>query len=417
MAHNTTRDGYHHLVDRLNKLPQGAPPSKLLYQILSILFTPKEAELVALLPLGPFTARLAAERWKLPLAKTHNILEGLCSKALLLDTERNGETVYTLPPPMAGFFEFSLMRVRSDIDQKLLAELLYQYLNVEEDFVKDLFTLEPPLGRVFINEDALVSDPSVYILDYEKASEVIRAASHVAVGMCYCRHKMQHVGQACDAPMDICLTFGNAAASLARHNYARLIDENEGLELLAEAYEHNLVQCGENVRNNVTFICNCCGCCCEALIAERKFSMLKPLHTTNFLPRLNSEQCRLCGKCVAACPVGIISMDIELHIDEERCLGCGICVRSCAFSALTLVPRPSRVITPLNSVHRIVQNAINKGTLDQILLDNGMLSNHRAVAAVLGVILKLPPTQRLLASQQFKSRYLETIISKLSKGR
>lgn len=29
---------------------------------------------------------------------------------------------------MAGFFEFSLMRIRKDVDQKLLAELFYQYL-------------------------------------------------------------------------------------------------------------------------------------------------------------------------------------------------------------------------------------------------------------------------------------------------
>ena len=44
-----------------------------------------------------------------------------------------------LPPPMAGFFEFSMMRIGNGYDQKLLAELFYQYLNVEEDFVRDLF--------------------------------------------------------------------------------------------------------------------------------------------------------------------------------------------------------------------------------------------------------------------------------------
>jgi len=49
---------------------------------------------------------------------------------------------------MAGFFEFSLMRVRGDVDQKLLAELFYQYLTVEEEFVKTLFTTgRTQLGR------------------------------------------------------------------------------------------------------------------------------------------------------------------------------------------------------------------------------------------------------------------------------
>ena len=59
---------------------------------------------------------------------------------MLLDIEGPDGTVYVLPPPMAGFFEFSMMRVRDDVDQKLLAELFYQYLNVEEDFIKALFT-------------------------------------------------------------------------------------------------------------------------------------------------------------------------------------------------------------------------------------------------------------------------------------
>jgi hypothetical protein len=57
---------------------------------------------------------------------------------------------------MAGFFEFSLMRIRSDIDQKLLSELFYQYLNVEEDFIRALFTDgQTQLGRVFVNETVL----------------------------------------------------------------------------------------------------------------------------------------------------------------------------------------------------------------------------------------------------------------------
>ena len=68
------------------------------------------------------------------------MLDKLASRARSLDTEQNGDTRYVLPPPMAGFFEFSLMRVRGDVDQKALAELFYQYLNVEEDFIKALFT-------------------------------------------------------------------------------------------------------------------------------------------------------------------------------------------------------------------------------------------------------------------------------------
>ena len=110
-----------------------------------------------------------------------------------------------------------MMRVRRDIDQKLLAELFYEYLNVEEDFIKALFVNgETQLGRVFVHEPALPSDRSLEVLDYERASEVIRTARHRAVGVCYCRHKMMHVGRACDAPQDICMTFNTVAVLAAR---------------------------------------------------------------------------------------------------------------------------------------------------------------------------------------------------------
>ena len=48
MAHLTARSAYRDLVDRLNRFPQGAPPSDLLYGILAILFSEREAGLVAL---------------------------------------------------------------------------------------------------------------------------------------------------------------------------------------------------------------------------------------------------------------------------------------------------------------------------------------------------------------------------------
>ena len=147
MAHHTLRSGYQQLVQRLNRFPQGAPPSELLYKILSLLFSEKEAALVAKLPIKPFTAAQAGKIWKIDQASAEKVLHQLASRALLVDIQRDGESIYTLPPPMAGFFEFSMMRIRGDIDQKLLAELFYQYLNVEEDFIKSLFTEGDTRGR------------------------------------------------------------------------------------------------------------------------------------------------------------------------------------------------------------------------------------------------------------------------------
>jgi hypothetical protein len=102
--------GYEAFVTRLNRFPQGAPPSDLLFQILSILLNEKEAALLALLPIKPFTFNQTSKAWKLDLRSAQEILDQLADRAILVDIEQNGETLYCLPPPMAGFFEFSLMR-------------------------------------------------------------------------------------------------------------------------------------------------------------------------------------------------------------------------------------------------------------------------------------------------------------------
>ena len=101
MAHNTLKTSYSNLSDRLNRFPQGAPPSKLLFEILKILFSEKEAELVAYLPIKPFTAQKASQIWKMDLSNSQKVLDELAGRAILVDIERNGETVYVLPPPMA----------------------------------------------------------------------------------------------------------------------------------------------------------------------------------------------------------------------------------------------------------------------------------------------------------------------------
>ncbi len=303
MSHTTLRSGYTELVERLNRFPQGAPPSDTLYKILQILFSEREAQLVALLPIKPFTAEKASQVWKMDLTATRKVLDELSSRAILVDVEWNGKTTYTLPPPMAGFFEFSMMRLRGDVDQKVLGELFYQYLNVEEEFILSLFVRgETQLGRVFVHEPVLSQENVLHVLDYERASEIIHTATDRGIGVCYCRHKMMHIGRNCDASMDICMTFNGTAQSLTRHGYARAVDVHEGMDLLQQAYEQNLVQFGENVRKRVNFICNCCGCCCEAMIAARKFGILNPVHTSNFLPVVDETDCNGCGKCVNACP-------------------------------------------------------------------------------------------------------------------
>jgi ferredoxin len=135
---------------------------------------------------------------------------------------------------------------------------------------------------------------------------------------------------------------------------------------------------------------------------------------------VDESLCNGCGKCVTACPVEamtLVSANDPHHpklrkarVNTDLCLGCGVCVKQCSRSALKLEARPQRVITPVDSVHKTVLMAIERGMLPNLIFDNRALASHRVMAAILGGILRLPPLQQAMASQQLRSRYLVKLL-------
>jgi hypothetical protein len=59
--------------------------------------------------------------------------------------------------------------------------------------------------------------------------------------------------------------------------------------------------------------------------------------------------------------------------------------------------------------------AIEKGQLQDLIFDNKALGSHRAMAAILGAILKMTPVKQAMASKQMKSVFLDNLISKATK--
>lgn len=402
-----TSKSYLQLQKRLEQSPQGAPASEALFKILEILFSPKEAELVSVLPVKMFTAKKAGKIWRKPEREARVILDGLADKGLLLDMANNGEQVFVLAPTMAGFFEFSLMRTDGKFDRKILSELYHQYINIEDRFLKEVLALDPGIARTFVQESALEPKEEKIIMDYERASQVIKTATCITVGTCYCRHKMEHMGKACQNPQDVCLTFNNAAKSLSKHGIAKEISQEEAFKVLDRCVELGLVQVGDNVQKGVSWICNCCSCCCEALLAYKRLGC-DPKINSNYYAKIN-DNCINCGTCAKRCPVGAIKLKKAPEVDRNVCIGCGVCARFCPKKCISMERRDKTKYVPKDTFERFVVSAILQGKLQNLIFDNFSLWTNDLLKRLVGTILKLEPVKRKLADAQLGSRYLDSL--------
>ncbi|NHJ49327.1 MAG: 4Fe-4S dicluster domain-containing protein [Asgard group archaeon] len=404
-------NSYLNLQQRLDKAPQGAPSSKALFEILQILFTEEEAELVSVLPINFVTAKKAAKIWKKTTEEAEKILDTLAGKGLFFDGCEDENRKYFLAPTMAGFFEFSLMRTDGKFDRKVLSELYYQYLNEEDDFIFGIFDTDTPIDRVFVQEKTIQPKDYSEVLDYERVSHIIDSASCITVGDCYCRHKMEHMGKACDQPQEVCLTFNSAAKSLSKHGIAREITKEEAHKIIERVIKLGLVQIGDNVQNEVNWICNCCGCCCEAIVAYKRLGYSPNIYS-NFKPQTVTDNCNSCGICVNKCPLDAITMVAHEsgkefpEINYDRCFGCGVCARNCKKEAIIMNRHDNLHHTPVDGFERIVRMAIDVGKLQNLVFDNQYLWTHKMLQRFLGILLSLGPIRKKMADEQLKSKFL-----------
>ncbi|MCL4234240.1 MAG: 4Fe-4S dicluster domain-containing protein [Deltaproteobacteria bacterium] len=425
MGHINAKIEYRRLQQRLDRMPIGAPEHRALFELLAELFSPEEARVAAAVPLGLVSARKIAKNADMDESRAKPIIDALVAKGLLADLPRSdGRVSYFLNPTMVGFFEFTMMRVRKDIDQHRVGKLFHEYLH---DPAKGLFKLaakgETFIARPLVHEDVLKQGTYTEVLDYEKASRIIGDAGAWAEAMCYCRHVKEHVGERCEYPEDFCLSFGHGADYLTRNGFAKPITRDRALGVLKDARELGLVQMCDNVKREPGFICNCCGCCCEMLGSLRAFPGPTPVVTSNYVSAIDDAECNGCGKCAKACPIDAISVSPAgptakypkrkktATVDADRCIGCGVCNRSCKYTAMDMKPIGTRVHTPEDMMEKMLLQALEQGKLQNFIFSDPTKLTHRALASLVVTIANLPPSKRLLAQQQLKSKFVEMMLT------
>lgn len=373
------KKAYQQLVTRLESgtcgLPEPADPSawKGWKEILEILYTPEEAAIACHIPVKPASLEVVAKRVGIEPGELKPKLEQMCDKGVVMDLvdPNNGAAKYLLSPPVVGFFEFSMMRAHDMFPKQRVAEALEAYINGDPAFTMELYGYETVIGRALPHEAGLAATELPTILSWERASEVVDKARVVATSLCFCRHKAEHLGKACSAPQEICLSLNSAADFITRRNFGRAIEKKEAHELLAQAQKAGLVQIADNVKTRPIFICNCCSCCCDQLRSINEHG-LRGVNPSGFQPAHDDVACRGCSRCARACPVGAISMapkrvpgqqknQLQPSIERRICIGCGVCTSACKRGAMCMVRREEQPDVPETGLERTLRMTKERG--------------------------------------------------------
>ena len=207
------------LIDRLNRYPVGLVDSTRLREILALLFDETEAFVASRFPLTEATLAELCRATRMPAAELAPVLERMADKGLIMDLPYGDEVYYLLLPGLIGFFEFTFMKRRTDLPLAEVAQLMNDYLTADphQGQAREFFGSRTPLTRSLVYEEAIPVSSTV--TSYEAAREIVRAAGFGAVGLCYCRHKQEHLGRSCarQAPVEgMCISLGTAARTISR---------------------------------------------------------------------------------------------------------------------------------------------------------------------------------------------------------
>lgn len=201
---------------------------------------------------------------------------------------------------------------------------------LQRDYVEKMIAVTLPVDVKF--------DGITRIFDLSQSEAILRNAQIISLANCDCREKVQ----ACDNPLDVCISMDNEAQYLISQGLGRKITLEEALAALRRSHEAGLVHISYTDKGQPEpfIICSCCPCCCHSLAGLIRFDLPEAVIESNRIALQDQEICISCGVCVNRCNFKARRLENNtLKYDSSKCYGCGVCVSTCPVNAISMITR------------------------------------------------------------------------------
>jgi electron transport complex protein RnfB len=328
----TTKDIYKELFEMYIPFFSVGMLEDSMMELLRHQFTPEEANLAVKVGFDGGKIDQIQKKTGIEINKLKKMLKTMADKGtILIDPEKEDPDYKTMGLAGPGLVEtggWGNLRFPHSVQ---LMKALHRF---EVDFAKNwLPAVGAPVARVWATPAALPDDAD----PKENVAEMIKNAGKWGVSNCSCRqpHWIADPGNHCEHLLETCLFMGNMAKWGLAHNMCREITYEEAVEILHKSNENGLV----HTHDPEEFICNCCHDCCVFFVGINSTgaNILEP---SEFVAKIDEEDCTACNLCADRCPVDAIEVDDFAVIDEDKCLGCGVCFPTCPTESVSLVRRP-----------------------------------------------------------------------------
>jgi len=347
-GHEVDDPVYGELYLHYSAAPIKVPQADATYEILRLLYSPREARLALRLPLvsrGRVTIDelMAGDSALDP--DLHKTLDGMMAKGLLLSSGRDDQY-----RSLWDFFflltDVTFARFEGTPLQKELGRL--REVLWKEGWAHDIFSSTYPFVRVLPYEEQL--DRAESVLGHERATNILEEAEAIALTSSACHVAAMQADipslNSCDHSSGGYFCFNASAHYFVKHRGARYVDLAQAKAILAASTGAGLVLTAMNQREKVPNICMCCPVCCIHFRELRESGNAHAIAKSGFTPRFKHDACEDCGECIDACPTGALIALPRAPKDgvtrpavgllEEKCIGCGLCAAVCPSKAITL---------------------------------------------------------------------------------